>query len=161
MKLKGLFFVVLLAGIGLSSCKKKCVIEKENTDMGSIISESPTGEDIVIYHSGYMPGSMSNHYTPSHPYANNIEVSFDGGQSRGPVNYSQYHVLRNPVTTTCEAKIDREVAFNAAAQTVTYKVSVTNCSDCDQKYYAENYVLVPAIPNGYTVLYDVSYIEVN
>lgn len=158
MKLKGLFFVLLLGGIGLSSCKKKCVIEKENTDLGAIISESSTGEDVVIYHSGYAGANVGNHI--SAPW-NNIEVSFDGGQTRGPINFSQYHVLRNPVTTTCEAKIDREVAFNAAAQTVTYKVSVTNCADCDQKYFAENYVLVPAIPNGYTVLYDVSYTEVN
>ena len=76
MKLKGLFFVLLLSGIGLSSCKKKCVIEKENTDLGAIISESSTGEDVVVYHTGYMPENMSNHYTPAHPYANNIEVSF-------------------------------------------------------------------------------------
>ena len=108
-----------------------------------------------------MPGNMSNHYNPSHPYADKIEVSFDGGRTRGPINYTQYHVLRNPVNTTCEAIIDREVAFNAASQTVTYKVSVTNCSDCDESYYAENYVLIPAIPNGYTVLYDVSYTEVD
>ena len=161
MKLKGLFFVLLLGGIGLSSCKKKCVIEKENSDLGAIISESSTGEDVVVYHSGYKPASISNHYTATHPYADHIEVSFDGGQSRGPLNWSQYHILTNPVWTSCEAKIDREVAFNTASQTVTYKVSVINCSDCDERYFAENYVLVPAIPNGYTILYDVSYTEVD
>lgn len=161
MKLQSLFLILILLGIGLSSCKKKCVIEKENSDLGAIISESPTGEDIVIYHSGLLPSSMSNHFTPSHPYANDIKVSFNGGITREPIDYSQYNVLCNPVSTTCEAKIDREVLFNTTAQTVTYKVSVTNCSDCDERYFAENYVLVPVIPSSYTVLYDVSYTEVD
>ena len=158
MKLQSLFFILILLGIGLSSCEKKCVIEKENSDLGAIISESPTGEDVVIYHSGFAGSNVGNHITTP---VNNIEISFDGGQTREPINFSMYHVLRNPVSTTCEAKIDREVLFNTTAQTVTYKVSVINCSDCDERYFAENYVLVPVIPSGYTVLYDVSYTEVD
>lgn len=150
--------MVLLIGLGSTSCKKKCVIDKENSDLGAIISESQTGEEIVIYHSGYAGANVGNHITSDW---NGIEVSFDGGQTRGPINWSQYHVLRNPVNTSCEAKIDREVLFNSVAQTVTYKVSVTNCGACDEKYFAENYVLVPAIPSSYTVLYDVSYTEVD
>ena len=161
MKLKGLFFALLLGGIGFSSCKKKCVIEKENTDSGAIISESSTGEDVVIYHIGYMYPGLGNHIFQGHDYADKVEVSFDNGQTKGPVNYSQYHVLRNPVWVSCEAQFDREVLFNAVTQTVTYKLHVTNCGSCDEQYFAENYVLVPAIPNGYTVLYDVSYTEVD
>ena len=161
MKLQSLFLILILLGIGLSSCKKKCVIEKENSDLGAIISESPTGEDVVIFHSGYKPPSVSNHYTSSHPYADHIEVSFNGGRSRENIDWSQYNILTNSVWTSCEAKIDREVLFNNTAQTVTYKVSVTNCSDCDERYFAENYVLVPVIPSSYTVLYDVSYTEVD
>lgn len=158
MKLKGLFLLVLLIGLGSTSCKKKCVIDKENSDLGAIISESQTGEEVVLYHSGYAGANVGNHITTD---VNGIEVSFDGGQTRGPINFSQYHVLRYPITTTCEAKIDREVLFNSAAQTVTYKLVITNCSRCDEKYVAENYVLVPAIPSSYTVLYDVSYTEVD
>lgn len=161
MKLKGLFLLVLVLGLGTTSCKKKCVIEKENTDLGAIISESQTGEEVVVYHSGYKPPSISNHYTASHLYADLIEVSFDGGQTRGPVNWNQYHVLTNPVWVSCEAKFDREVLFNATNQTVTYKLNVTNCGSCDEKYYAENYVLIPAVPSSYTVLYDVTYTEVD
>lgn len=161
MKLKGLFLLVLLVGLGSVSCKKTCVIDKENSDLGAIISESQTGEEVVVYHSGYKPVSISNHYTATHPYADHIEVSFNGGLSRGPVNWNQYNVLTNPVWVSCEAKFDREVLFNPTAQTVTYKLNVTNCGACDQKYYAENYVLIPAVPSSYTVLYDVTYTEVD
>lgn len=158
MKLKGLFLFLVVLGLGTTSCKKKCVIEKEDSDLGAIISESQTGEEVVIYHSGYAGANVGNHITSNW---NDIEVSFDGGQTREPINFSQYHVLRNPVTTTCEASIEREVLFNTTAQTVTYKVRVVNCAGCDDKYNAENYVLVPAIPSSYTVLFDVSYEEVN
>ena len=85
----------------------------------------------------------------------------DGGQTRESVNYSQYYILRNTVWVSCEAKFDREFLFNATAQTVTYKLNVTSCCACDEKYYAENYILIPAEPSSYTVLYDVSYTEVD
>lgn len=158
MKLKGLFLLLLLVGIGSTSCKKKCVIDKEDTDSGAIVSETTSGETVVLYYPGYAGANVPNHFSSSN---SNIEVSFDGGQTKGPVNYSQYHVLRNPVTVTCEAKVDREVIFNTTAQTVTYNIDVTNCTDCDDKYVAENYVLVPAIPSSYTVVYNVNITEVD
>lgn len=161
MRLKGLFLLLLLVGLGSTSCKKKCVIDKENTNTGSII------EDAIIYHVGYAGPNNGWHLTTD---VNGIEiagsnvgleVSFDGGKTRGPINFSQYHVLMLPTTSSCESKLDRSVVFDNVSQTVTYKISVTNCSRCDDKYQSENYVLVPAIPSSYTVLYDVSYTEVD
>jgi hypothetical protein len=161
MKLKGLFLILLLAGVGVSSCKKKCVIDRENSISGDIIP------DATIYHVGYAGPNNGYHLTTD---VNGIEiagsnvgleVSFDGGLTRGPINFTKYDVLLNPAILSCEAKVDKSVVYNAANQTVTYNVDVINCSSCDERYQAENYILVNKIPSNFTVLYSVSYTEVD
>ncbi len=160
MKFRSLLILVLLTAFGSTSCKKVCDIEGEDTNEGAIITESSTGEKIVFYPSTFTQ-NWSNHITATHPHANNIEISFDGGQTRQAVNWNQYHVLRNPVKSSCESVLNREVIINTTNQTATYNIDVTNCSACDQQYNLENYVLVPAIPSNYTVSFNVTYTEVD
>lgn len=162
MKLKGLLFTLLIgtAALSFSSCKKTCVIDKENVDSGDIISEV-NGYKVVVYNTGYMAGGLGNHITGSHPYSSAIEVSFDDGYTREQINYAIYNVLRYPITVSCEAKVDRNVYIDPTTQTVTYKIEVTECGSCDERYSAENYVLVPAFPQSYTILYDLTVNEVD
>jgi hypothetical protein len=87
-------------------------------------------------------------------YAAQFEISFDGGQTRGPVNYSQYSILANPMSVDCEAALNKDVTYNPTFDAYEYTISGETCSNCEPKRYLENYVLVPAIPAGATIIYD-------
>lgn len=152
-KILPLFALTVLI-IGLGSCKKKCVVEMEDSNNGVIV------EDVVFYPaSGGMIGNMGLNYviTTGHPYADYIQIRVNQGE-KTDVNYSNYTVLCYPTTANCSASYDRTVTIDDDNQTVTYKIVVTQCEDCPEKYDTENYVLVPAFPSSYTVINDVSYV---
>lgn len=147
-------FLVATLFIGLSACKKKCVVETEDTNNGAIIS------GVVIYpSSGSLTGNMGGNYviTNGHPYSNDIKIRINQGDLTN-VNYTNYTVLCNPTTANCNASYDRTVTIDDVNQTVIYKIVVTQCESCPEKYTCENYVLVPAFPSSYAVSYDVSYV---
>ena len=146
---------ILTINLGLTSCKKKCVVEADTINGGSII------KDVIFYpESGYMTGNMGGDYSidASHPYATKLQVSI-GGAAKTNVNYNNYTVLCYPVSAKCNAAYDRTVTIDNINQTVVYKIVVTQCNNCDEIRSTENYVLVPAFPSNYTVLYDISYID--
>ena len=147
--------LLTLSATSLSSCKKKCVIEDVTQDSGSIVPH------VIFYpKSGYMTSNMAGNYVidANHPYADNLEVSIDGS-AKTPVNYSNYTVLCYPTTAKCNASYERNVTIDHTAQTVVYKIIVTQCPNCEEERMTENYVLVPIFPSNYAVSYDVTYVD--
>jgi hypothetical protein len=147
-------FLLATLFLGLSACKKKCVVETEDTNNGSIVS------GVVFYPSaGNLTPSMGGNYVidATHPYADEFQIRFNDGE-KIDVNYSNYTILCYPTTANCSAAYDRTVTIDDANQTVVYKIVVTQCENCPEKYLTENYVLVPAFPSSYAVSYDVSYV---
>lgn len=154
--IKNILPIFLLATLflGLSACKKKCVVETEDTNNGAIVS------GVVFYpSSGSLTGNMGGNYviTNGHPYANDIQIRINEGEKTN-VNYTNYTILCYPTTANCSAFYDKTVTIDDANQTVVYKIVVTQCESCPEKYTSENYVLVPAFPSSYAVSYDVSYV---
>jgi hypothetical protein len=150
-----LFLSVLV--LSLSSCKK-CKIEGENVDAGEINTE------VAIYpQHGYITQDMSGdyHVHANSPVASKFEMSTDNGFTRSPFNYGAYSILAYPMTLNCNHFLSREVKRNDTNMTATYKITVTQCKDakCSQQRYIENYVVVPAIPENYTILHDIQIIE--
>lgn len=149
--------LITIFSLGLSSCKK-CTIAEEDTNTGIIVSEGPgTDKPVVIYCStGYLPGSLGGdyHITGDNLYADRFEISFDGGETRGPVNWGSYDILCNPMTIKCKASFVRDVQIDNNLGYVFYDVTATTCSSCENERYVENYVLIPKVPSGYTVFYD-------
>jgi hypothetical protein len=147
-------FLLAILFLGLSACKKKCVVETEDTNNGAIVS------GVVFYpSSGSLTGNMGGNYviTNGHPYANDIQIRMNDGEKTN-VNYTNYTILCHPTTANCSAFYDKTVTIDDANQTVVYKIVVTQCESCPEKYTSENYVLVPAFPSSYAVSYDVSYV---
>ena len=146
-------FIALIAT--LFSCKKKCVIEADTINSGEII------ENVIFYpSSGSLTGNMGGSYmiNATHLHAQALQVSINGS-ARKNINYNNYTVLCYPVSSKCNAAFERSVTVDNTNQTVTYKIVVTQCNDCEEIRTTENYVLVPAIPANYTPIYDVSFIE--
>jgi hypothetical protein len=152
-----LFLAVLF--MGFSSCKKKCVIEKEGTDSGVIDTT------VFVYPQyGYITNDMSGNYHVDETSAleNKFQMSVDGGQTKIPVNYTAYSILAYPMTLSCNFSMERNVVINDIAQTVTYTIKVTQCKDpkCVEKRFMENFIIVPSFPDTYTVNRSVSIVEI-
>jgi ABC-type transport system substrate-binding protein len=155
--MKKIFLLSLIAiGTALSttSCVKKCKLTKETTDSGVIIKDA-----MVISEGGYQIYNMpagDYHINASNPYSETYEISFDAGLTKQSVNYSQYSILANPCIVKCDAAFERNVTIDDVNQIVNYTIKVTECSTtCDAEYLVENYVLVPAFPDNYTLVLDV------
>jgi len=147
--LAGAFLSILLI-FSTTSCKK-CKLSDGDQNTGIII------EDVIIYpRSGYLTSNLgaTMHITASHGYADRFEISFDGGATRQPVNYSQYSILSNAVRIPCEASLNRDVTYNSALDYYTYVLSGESCNRCDPERLLENYVLVPAIPAGAQIVFE-------
>lgn len=153
--LKSSFILTLLATFVLFTSCKKCKVENSSTTSGVII------EDVVLYPtSGYMTSNMNGDYVidANNPYADRFEMSLNAGE-KTPVNYTNFTILAFPVTARCNAAFERIVDINNTTQTVTYTLNVTQCSNCKEERYTENYVLVPAFPDTYTVVYDLNVVD--
>jgi hypothetical protein len=143
------FFFLMLSGVVFFSAScKKCKVDGVDINSGEIVDE------VVLYPtSGYMTPNMGGEYVigAGDPYASRFEVSFDGG-AREAVNYTMYTILAQPVVARCNASFERNVTVDHAANKVTYTIKVTQCSNCKEERYTENYVLVPAFPSNYQVV---------
>jgi len=144
--------------LSLSSCKK-CKLEGENVDAGVINTE------VAIYpEHGYITQDLAgpiSHIHGNSYIADKFEMSTDNGFTRSPFNYSEYSIMAFPLTLNCNHFLNREVKVDDLNGTVTYNITVTQCKDaqCSQQRYIENYVVIPAVPESYTVLGTVKYIE--
>jgi len=148
------FLTIIVSISFLSSCKKKCVIEKEDTQGGAIIAES------LVYPENGMQtdnlnGTSEYHIHANSLYADTYEYSIDGGYTKQNLDYNQYHILAYPMTLKCNASFERTVTIDATNQIVTYNIKATECKDnCDELRTVENYVLVPAFPESWLVVYN-------
>lgn len=131
-------------------------MEPNNLDKGWI------EENVIFYPKrGYITSEMQGNYvvTANSPFAEQFEVSIDG-DTKGPVDYSNYTILCYPIVSKCNAQFVRDVSFNSVNQTVEYEIEVTQCSRCEEERMTENYVLVPKFPSNYQVTYDISYVNI-
>lgn len=145
--LRLLFVLLLLAPIFVSTSCKKCKVDAVDVNSGDIV------EDFVLYPtSGYMTSIMAGNYIidGNHNYSSRFKVSLNGG-SKVPVNYNAYTILANPLNAKCNASFERNVVIDHGAQTVNYTLKVTQCDNCKEERYTENYVLVPKFPSTYAV----------
>ncbi len=143
----GLFLVAFVLG-SFSSCKK-CTVAEEDSNTGIIV------QDVIIYPQvGYLANVTGVHITGNNLYADEFLVSWDGGVTKVPVDWTSYDILANPMTINCKASFVRDVEYNNAASIVNYVVTATTCSSCENERFVENFVLVPKIANGYSVYTD-------
>ena len=148
--------VIFTASIS-TSCKKKCRVDDLSQDTGEII-DSVT----IIPSSGSLTGNMGSDFVidGDHQHANAFQIRFNDS-ARVNVDYSKYFILANPMIVNCNVAFERNVTIDNANQQVIYAVKATQCADCNTTNYIENYVLVPAFPSNYEVIFDTVVITKN
>ena len=149
--LKGFSFILMFSV--LFSCGKKCNPDFVGTrDSGDIVANSKIKPQCggLMYSN---PDSLT--ITGVHPYAGRMSYSINDSEIQA-VDYSQYSVLSYPLKVNTCAGIEREVTIDNTAQTVLYKIKISQCGDSPESVYLENYVLVPKV-DGYQVTREVEY----
>jgi len=53
------------------------------------------------------------------------------------------------------------VNIDDATNTVKYTIKVTQCDNCPEERYTENYVLVPSFPSNYEVIRELEIVDKN
>lgn len=145
-----LFGLLFVSALAMNSCKK-CTVGDADKNTGQIVDK------VVIYPaSGYLTSNLNGNYhiTGASNYADDFEVSFDGGVTKQPVDWNTYDLLANPMLVSCKASFIREVTYNYGTSTVFYNVIANTCESCDPERFVENWVLVPKVPEGFSVYYD-------
>lgn len=150
MKIKILMLcLVVLGSISLSSCKKKCKFDKDDTHSGDIVS------DVIIYQKSNF-GDQKVVIRGGSTYAEEFELSFDGGITRVPVDYTKYNLMNFPTTTKCDAVFVRDVDISDVNDIVRYTISYEDCDNCASTITIDNFVVVPAFPVSYDVQYELN-----
>lgn len=144
-------FSIILVAVSVS-CKKKCDLGEDATS-GEIQSEVS-----VFAESGYMTASMSpDEYliNANSSYADQFKISKDRGITKTEVDYTEYNILCYPMTVNCFAQFDRNVLIDDENGVIKYTIKVKDCGKCEEQRYVENYIVIRAVPDYYTVTYDV------
>ncbi len=153
-----LFIAFATTSFLFSGCNKKCELP-ENTNSGEIKSSV-----VVFPQGGYLTGNMtSDQYliTGSSDFADYMKISHDEGVTKTNVDYSEYSILCYPVTTSCYASFERSVEIDDLNGVIVYKIRIQECGRCDEQRYLENFIAIRAVPDTYTVLFDVETSTVN
>lgn len=145
--MKNLVFGFSLIFIFLFTGCNKC--EPEN-EIGGIIKK----DAIVRVIDATVPGPQF--INSSNEYNAPIEVSFDGGVTYEPVDFSKYTVFALPTTASCSSGYNRNVLANDAGQTVTYSITITECDYCEGTTTIPNWVLTTKVPASYTPIFEVN-----
>ena len=143
--MKNIFLLGLLLLTFLFTGCNKC--EPTNSEGGYVV------KDAIVRVIG--ADDSANFITSPAQLNKPIEVSFDGGVTYNPVDFTQYSVFSLPTTASCSSGYNRSVTLSEAAQVVTYTVTITECDYCEGSISIQNWVLTSAIPSNYTPVFDI------
>ncbi len=143
---KNVLFLIGIISLFLGSCNKGCEFP-EDENKGIIVP------DAIVY-GGNTGGIASVHDEISGQF--NLKISFDNGYSYIPMDatqFAKYTIFNFPIIAGCNSHFEREIT--AVGNTVTYKITVESCPDCEEEYQTDNWVLVDKskLPSTYSVNY--------
>ncbi len=136
----------LLVMFAFSACNKKCKFDKQDSSTGDIV------QDVIIYQQDNF-GGMKVIIRGNSSFADRFQVSFDGGVTKQNIDYNTYNLINFPTTTKCDAVFTRDVKRIDADLSLRYNITFEDCDKCQSDVTLDNFVLVPAFPQTYTVEY--------
>lgn len=139
------FTLIIIVASFFTSCKK---CDPANSSSGLIIEDA-----IIRVIGGHSGGQFISNASE---YPSFIEMSLDGGVTYTPVDYSKYSVFALATTSSCSSGYNRNVNANAASETVTYSIKITECSTCDNLVTISNWVLTSKVPSHYTPIFSIN-----
>ena len=155
------FSSVILIVFFFTNCKKGCFVKKDK-NKGIIESAFDFGECfdnnsrpdytvdqyIITNDSTYQALSVNLKYDfVNRPECNNAEPQL--------IDFLKHSLLGHYASGGCEVDFIREVTDDNANQRYIYTIKVLECGRCKKLQVSMNWVLVPKLPQGYTVKFEV------
>lgn len=139
-----------LVSISLFGCGKNKKCNQEDTFSGIVVTQlSITGTPDhriagVNLSSGFYISNDSV-YKSTFKYSSNLPA----------IDFTQYDLLGNVGNSYCKVSFHKEVIADSVAKKYHYKLFAYYCSTYNQKAcFNYNWVLVPKLPQGWEVTYD-------
>ncbi len=152
-KIFTLFLMILFASLSSCNKDKNCELPKQIIGTGEIVSNA------IVYQSSISWEMKDNDQIiqsdSQNVYA--LQVSFDNGLTYGNIDFSQYTLLGKFAREGCNVTFERNVSKDAAQKKCFYNITVLQCGKCETNWESMNWVLVPKIPEDYTVEFVVDY----
>jgi hypothetical protein len=150
------FVILILVLAILNSCSKspKCWGEDENK--GIIVKDYST-RDFPMCIEAYVSEHQQMIITSEEELAGIVDSNCvnipEAGYSTVPpdIDFNTNSLLGFWATGQCETKFIREVSANETDQKYVYEITVKECGTCKSERYDPNLVLVPKLPDGYSV----------
>jgi len=67
------------------------------------------------------------------------------------IDFTKYTLLGVNTIATCKYKIEKDVTLNAETKTYIYLIKITECGNCSEQAYLQNWVLIPKVKSGHNV----------
>jgi len=131
-----------------SSCRKDC--PRDSFSKGIIIQEISFGLCIP-------PNLPQTEYIIDNDtvYQQLLSNSVCSGYTLPAIDFAQYTLLGKFATGQCKVEFHRQVTKDDAAKTYNFTIYVCDRGICKKEAISMNWVIVPKLPQGYTVTFTV------
>jgi len=148
---------VIIAGLLFFSCEKKCKLPDQVIGTGEIVFNAEVipvfanlSDELYSYgQKGYIINSENE--CIKNEIIFELKVSYDDGQTFEPIDFTIYTVLGKHADGGCMVRFVRDVTKNDILKKYVYTITVFQCGGCYSQDESMNWVLVPKIPEDYTV----------
>lgn len=142
MKIK-IFLILSFFGLVLYSCNKdEEVCESVIENSGIIVSSVDLNCRTPFYNGNFVIDSEEDL---------DSLMNLDNVCTRPEVDFTQYTMLGKYAWTEDKGSYYRNVEMDTLNSTYDYTITVKTCGDCDCLSQNMNWVLVPKLPEGWTV----------
>ncbi len=135
---------LLIVGLMLASCSKSPKCWGDDVNKG-IIAELVTIHCFPVSSETQFSIDSDSSYT----------TVFDSACELPSIDFSRYTLLGVYTEGQCKTRYIREVEKQESKKDYHYKVEVKNCGTCKKMSVSYNWVLVPKVPSGWLVNYEV------
>ena len=138
----------------LSTCSKSPLCWGDDKNRGIIVSEVKIDQLWCI--DPFMLPEQQYVIDDNETYYNLITDTVDCDSSDLPeIDFINYTLLGQYATGGCEVKFIRKVSDNEKDREYLYSITVRECGLCNKERFDMNWVLVPKLPDNYTVEFSI------
>ena len=141
--------IIILMSLLLNSCND-CDLPGDS-DSGIIVSEFDILNDCVRldeYKDTYIIRTQDEYDSIKIKKTNNENCTT---YTLNPVEFNNYTLLGIKACGTCEVSFDRNVTKDDHSKKYIYTIKVNDCGPCKELSCSMNWVLVPKLPDDWTV----------
>lgn len=146
-KIKIISAITLLVILIMMSCSKSPKCWGDNKNKGCIVDNFEWPDCYSA------KASSGNSYVIRS--SDNIDTLDNCNSTPFPVDFSQHSIIAQSVSGQCNIKVIRELIIDDSNKQYNYKITVKECGHCKKAAIDKQFVLVPAIPDDYSVNFDV------